>query len=174
MKTDPELVINSRQIDLELCNLLGDKPADFLVLHLDGIPLEGFGTPFDTPSNRKTRQGLVDLLNDRSKESLWPDFWDNWSGSVIRQFGLIGVAAEDFRPCVSYKISRVCPGYSEQLHCAIGLFETLASKIEWWSISKHERCIVTIIGKNGVKFQRLGKIPSLVIAETVKEFLAQK
>jgi hypothetical protein len=36
-KMQPILTIKSAPIDLELCELLGDKPGDFLVLCFDGV-----------------------------------------------------------------------------------------------------------------------------------------
>lgn len=168
----PELKIISLPIDLELCELLGDKPSDFIVLCLDGVQLDDFGTPYDTPRNRVERKGLADKLNDRSAESLWPELWKNWKPNICKQFGLPETTkASDFRPVVSIQISRVCPGYSEHLNSAIRLFETLADKIETWSVTQGVGCRVTVINKHRQTFVNYGRKPSLVIAETVRELL---
>lgn len=39
-KMQPELKIKSLPIDLELCELLGDKPSDFIVVCFDGVQLD--------------------------------------------------------------------------------------------------------------------------------------
>ena len=78
------------------------------------------------------------------------------------------------RPVCSYKISRVCHGYSEHLHAAIGLFETLADKIASWSIThkpSDESCCVEIFTRDFKSHIRKGQRPSLVIAECVLELL---
>lgn len=168
----PELKIKSLPIDLELCELLGDKPSDFIVVCFDGVQLDDFGTPYDSPRARVERQGLVDRLNDRSSESLWPELWKNWKPNICKQFGLPDTTkASDYRPVVSIQISRVCPGYSEHLHSAIRLFETLADKIETWTVTQGVDCRVTVINKHRQTFVNLGSKPSLVIAETVRELL---
>lgn len=167
-----ELIIKSQPIDLQLTELLGDKPCDFIVLCLDGVPLEGFGTPYDTPENRARRTGFVDSMNDPSGKSLWPEFWVNWAPNIIQQFKLPATTtAGEYRPKVSLKISRVCPGYSEYLHAAIGLFEQCADKIQFWSISQGAACRVTVFDKTGHRFSNTGSTPSQVIAETIRDFL---
>jgi hypothetical protein len=169
---NPELIINSQQIDLDICKLLGDKPGDFLVLCLNDVQLDGFGTPYDTPRNRSDRQGLVERLNDRSNKSLWPEMWRNWKLNICTQFKLPETTTEKvFRPVFSYKISRVCAGYSLYLHAAIGLFETLDDKIDNWFVSKNGKCLVEIKGKNGFQCLKSGDHMSLTIAESVREFL---
>lgn len=167
-----ELEIKSLPIDLELCELLGDKPSDFIVLCFDGVQLDDFGTPYDTPRNRVERLGLVDRLNDCSEESLWPELWKNWKPNICKQFGLPDTTeADDYRPVVSCKISRVCPGYSEHLHSAIRLFETLADKIRTWTVTQGVDCRVMVIDHYGQTFVNLGSKPSLVIVQTVIELL---
>lgn len=171
---EPEIIIKNQPIDIELCELLGDKPADFLVLCFDGGQFEAYGTPYDTAQNRIEEQGLVDALNDRSKESLWPMMWHNWRRKICKQFFLPETTkANDYRPEVSYKISRVCPGYSEHLHAAIGLFDRLADKIGNWNISSFGsgNCFVEIRTKNGAKFECSGGRMALAIAETVSQLL---
>lgn len=171
---NPELVVASAPIDLELCALLGDQPSDFLVLCLDGVQLEGFGTPYDTPRNRVERQGLVDRLNDRSEQSLWPELFNNWRPAIAKQFKLAEeITAKDFRPVVSLQISRVCPGYSQYLHCAIGLFETVSAKMEGWHVSQLENgeSSVEIAVKGGALIVHSGQKMPLVITEAVVRLL---
>lgn len=168
----PELIIKSQPIDFDLCKLLGSAPADFLVLCFDGVQLDDFGTPYDTPTNRATQLRLVEALNDRSAESRWPEMWRNWKPNICKQFGLDETTTSDqYRPVVSCKISRVCPGYSEHLHAAIGLFETIADKISRWSVEHGTDCRVTAIDMHRRTFFNIGSKMSLVIAETVRELL---
>ncbi len=170
----PELIITSQPIDFELSELLGIAACDFLVLCFDGVQLEFFGTPYDTPTNRIKRQGLVDALNDRSSKSLWPEMFKNWKGQICKQFTLSNETTEkEFRPVVSYKISRVCHGYSEHLHCAIGLFETLNDQIERWKIAQFDggKCSVEILSKTGGTFSLQGRCMPKIIALTVVEML---
>lgn len=169
----PELIIKNQPIDFDLCKLLGSTPADFLVLCFDGVQLDDFGTPYDTPQNRLGRQGLVDALNDTSDKSLWPEMWKNWKPSICKQFGLPDTTTSaDYRPVVSIKLSRVCPGYSEHLHSAIRLFETLADKIETWFVARNKTgCQVGIVDKSGRTFSRTGGRMSLAIAEAVLDLL---
>lgn len=168
----PELIIKGQPIDYELCELLGNKPVDFVVLCFDGVQLEDFGTPYDTPRNRAERQALAERLNDRSTDSLWPELWRNWKPNICRQFGLPETTTSDqYSPVVTCKISRVVHGYSEHLHAAIGLFETLADKIEKWTVINEAGCRAKVIDKHGRIFERAGTKMSLVIAESVRELL---
>lgn len=167
-----ELKINSTPLDLELCSLLGETPSDFIILCLDGVPLEGFGTPLDTPANRRDQQTIVDALNDRSKRSLWPKMWVNWGDEICKQFALApGTMSYEFRPQVSLHISRVCAGYSEHLHCAIRLFETCADKIECWSVMRREATHVMVKDKRGRAFRHCVISPSSAIALSVRDLL---
>lgn len=171
---EPELIIKSNPIDFELTELLGGKPADFIVLCFNGEQLEFFGTPYDTPENRKTQQTLADKLNDRVNGSWWMKMFYSWHPEICKQFGLSPETSDkDFRPVVSCKISRVCHGYSAHLHCAIGLFETLAEKIDHWHIQKFNdgENLVEITAKNGETFSNSGKELPLVIAQVMLMFL---
>lgn len=169
------LKIKSQPLDFELCKLLGDRPADFLVLCLDGVQLEDFGTPYDTPSERVRRNHLVELLNDRTEDSLWPKMWEQWKQSLCKQFNLPETTTDkEFHPVVSYEISRVCHGYSEHIHAAIGLFDKLADKIENWSVSYDGQCVVAITTKRGARITRVGVCMSLTIAQAVRDMLQQE
>lgn len=169
----PELEIKSKPIDFEICKRLGSGASDFLVLCFDGVQLDAFGTPYDTPANRAMQQRLVETLNDKTADSNWPQMFRNWKPQICKQFGLPDTTTSaDYWPVVSYKISRVCHGYSEHLHAAIGLFETLADKIETWFVARNETgCQVEIVAKNGRTFSRTGERMSLAIAEAVLELL---
>lgn len=174
MSDQPELIIKSQPIDFELSELLGVTFSDFIVLCFDGEQLEFFGTPYDTPRNREAQKGLVDRLNDRSKGSLWPEMFANWMPQICKQFKLSPeTTAADYHPSVSYKISRVCHGYSQHLHAAIGLFETIAEKIEHWKVSKltDGKSLVEITSKTGDTFSMRGDKMPLVIAEAVRALL---
>jgi hypothetical protein len=171
---DMDVVLKGTPLDFELCELLGEKPADFLVLCFDGIQLEDFGTPYDTPKNRADRLGLVERLNDRSAESLWPEMWRNRKPSICKQFGLPETTtAEDFRPLVSCKIARVCHGYSSHTHCAIGLLERLIGIIERWGLGNGSdgAACVEIRSKRGVDYGEIGEGLPLVIGLAVKRLL---
>ena len=172
-KMQPELTIKSLPIDLELCELLGDKPADFIVLCFDGEQFESFGTPFDSEAARARMQSVVNSLNDKSAESRWPEMWQNWKTDIRKQYGLPDTAtSDDYRPVVSFKISRVCAGYSEHLHAAIGLFEKVGDKIRRWYISQDEEtCKVDVIDKRSITFTNTGTNLARVIVETMLELL---
>ena len=172
-KSNPELIVKSSAIDLELTALLGGEPRDFLVMCFDGVQLEFFGTPYDSPTARSNWKILIDELNEKSKRSLWPKMFESWRLEICKQFGLAAETThKDFRPVVSYKVSRVCHGYSEHLHCAIGLFETLADRIEDWNLGKcGGKSHVGIIGKDGREIAHCGDNMPLVIAEAVRMFL---
>ena len=168
----PKLTIKSQPIDLELCELLGNQPSDFIVLCLDGIQMDTFGTPYDSPAARQRQQLLCDSLNDKSEKSRWPEAWMLWKKDICKQFGLPDTTtSDDYRPVVSFKISRVCAGYSEHLHAAIGLFETLADKIGVWRVSKTETCLVIVEDKRSRVFIGCNNKPSLAIAEAIRALL---
>ena len=155
-----KLNINNNSVDIELCELLGDKPSDFVVLCFDGVQLDFFGTPYDSPCARLEKQGLVDALNDKSEKSLWPELWKNWKPQICQQFKLPETTTSDkFRPVVTAEISRVSAAYSEHLHAAIGLFETLSGKITSWSIREivGEQVAVEIFTHNFKHYSRIGK-----------------
>lgn len=171
-KIQPKLTIKSAPIDLELCELLGDKPGDFLVLCFDGVQLDFFGTPYDSPRARVERQGLVDAINDTSENSLWPDMWKKWKAQICQQFKLPETTTSDkYRPVVTLEISRVCAGYSEYLHAAIQLFEDCADKIERWELKQGVDCRASVVDKRGVTYLNIRKTMSEAIAATMLELL---
>jgi hypothetical protein len=173
----PKLTIKSAPIDLELCELLGDKPADFIVLCFDGEQFESFGTPFDSEAARARMQSVVKSLNDKSAESRWPEMWQNWKSDIRKQYRLPDTTtSEDYRPVVSFQISRVCAGYSEHLHAAIGLFEKVEDKIIGWGVRKLSdgTSKVEIIAKTAAIFSQTGENMALTIARTVGELLGDK
>ncbi|MCW5558168.1 MAG: hypothetical protein KIT22_10105 [Verrucomicrobiae bacterium] len=172
MSIEPEIIIKGSPLDFELAELLGTPPSQFLVLCLNGVTLEGFGTPHDTPRERGAWDTLIRDLNDRSGKSRWPELWMHWRSNIRRQFALPETTtAEDFRPSVTYKISRVVCGYSLYLHAAIQLFEDLDDEIEKWAISHNGSCSVEIVAKGGATFWGSGDQMALAIAETVRDML---
>ena len=173
---EPQLKIQCKPIDFELCDLLGEGSADFLVLCFDGVQFEKFGTPYDTPKNRKDRQELVDRLNDRSAESWWPDVFNDWKPQICAQYGLPPeTTAETYRPVCSIAISRVCHGYSEHLHAAVGLFAQLGDKISGWAISNvNGTCLVQIHQAGGYTLSGFGEDLPLLIASQVKRVLTSQ
>ncbi len=173
-ETTPEIVVQSQPIDLEITELLGEKARDFLIMCFDGVHFEDFGTPNDTPLNRANWQHIIDALNDRSKKSLWPKMFENWKVNICKQFALpITTTAKEFRPVVSFKISRVCHGYSEHFHAAVSLFETLSDKISAWTVRKRgDDTFVEIVTKDFVPFHDGGSDkPALIIARAVRSML---
>ena len=170
---DIPLLTKSAPLDYEVSDLIGEGASDFLVLCLDGIQLESFGTPHDTPAARVEQQRFVDALNDRSPDSLWPVFFHNWKSAICKDLGLPpDTTAESCRPVVSLAVSRVCAGYSKYLHAAIGLFKTLGDKINAWSVSAAgERAFVRIVSADGTVFTENGQNMALVIVLAVKRVL---
>lgn len=176
--SEPKITVTSSDLDLELTALLGNKPSDFLVLCLDGVQFERFGTPRDTPQARESKQSLVDHLNDRSKDSWWPDLFKNWKREMIAQFKLAeDVTSEDFRPVVSFEIHRVCAGHSAYLHCAIRLFEEerVATLVSSWTVGMNMQAVAVIRSKLGNSYCEAPESPgenlSIVIGRAVKKLL---
>ena len=115
-------------LDLEIETLLGRSPSRFVVLRFDGIELDFFGTPYDSPSSRERYQNLAKHLNDPSDDLVWKEMLNNWSPQIQRQFGPI---QPNFRPFVDAVISEVVPGHSQFLHCAIRLIEDRSVVSRW-------------------------------------------
>lgn len=127
-----QLKVTGAHIDYVLAELLGEKPSDFLILCLDGKPLQGFGSPRDTTANRKDWRRMVAQLNE--DEVFWFKFFCRWASEIATQFGT--PVAKEFRPTVSYEVHRVVVGYSQHLHAAIQLFENpkVTALINKWAI----------------------------------------
>ena len=174
MQKEPNLVIKSKPLDFELCELLGEKSADFLVLCADGDLVPFTGTPFDSPVERQKYTQFVDFLNDRSDKSWWPEFFANWKNQFCKHYGLAPETTyRDYHPKFSFVVSRSCVGYSEHLHCAIQLFDQLAAHIESWSICRADTGInvVKIKSKRGTLYIQAGEKMSVVITEAVKRLM---
>lgn len=132
-----ELEIVGSAIDYELAELLGEDPAHFLVLYLDGVAVQDVGTPMDSPSSRAAWDGIMRELNDRCAPEHWAEFFENWKRALCRLFSLPSdTQPEDFHPVACYKVHRVVHGYAERLHAAMRLLERFDSKMESWSVGK--------------------------------------
>jgi hypothetical protein len=167
---EPELIICGEPIDYELSEILGEKPGEFLVLHLNGVRFERFGTPYNTLRNRSEWDEFVKCLNSKSKKSLWFDLWDNWGNEIRRQFDLPEDAtAQDFRPVASYKISRVVPGRSKYLHAAIQLFEEAGTRVKSWSVVRQitRNNLVTCLTYDNVVISEEGSDLPMAICKAV-------
>lgn len=127
-----QLKVTGAHIDYVLAELLGEKPSDYLILCLDGKPLEGFGSPPNTPHNRKEWARMVAKLN--TDEVFWFKFFCRWAAPIASQFGT--AQAKEFRAAASYEVHRVVVGYSQHLHAAIQLFVHLKVRqvTESWSV----------------------------------------
>lgn len=147
MKTEPEelpLILKSSAIDFELCELLGEKPSDFVVICIDGKQVPFLGTPWDSPRTRESYRGIVKWLNDGRRKD-WAQLFATRKHEFIEHYKLPPEAtAETFRPKFSLAVSRVCSGYSKYLHVAIGLFATLGDRVKAWSLVKSESGMVTV------------------------------
>lgn len=163
-----EVIKRNSELDYQLCRDLGEGSSDFIVVYLDGEVFEGFGTPFDSPKNRVAREEMVKHLNDRSKDSWWPELFCNWKSNICTQFKLPPETTSDqFHPVASLKVHRVCCGYSEHLHAAIRLFETqIAYQIDTWSVGKLADGIhfAEVISKAGREHREVNESLSLAIA----------
>jgi len=171
---EPQLIIKCSQLDFELAALLGEKPIDFIVLLADGVQLEFFGTPVDSPTQRKVYQYIVDELNDR-KRTAWKKFFGDWNRQFSKQFNLDKEAThKDFHPKFEMAISRVCHGHSSYLHCAIRLFEELEDIIKSWVVRKlpFGKSLVEISATDGRIITQSGDVMSIVIGEAVKRLLS--
>lgn len=167
-----KLRIKSHPIDLELCRLLGEQTLDFVVLCFDGVQFHAYGTPLDSPESRRRMQSLADTINNRDEQSVWRGMWNAWRQQICRQFNLPPTTtADEYRPRVTCEISRVCPGYSEHLHVAIGLFAAVADRIDRWEISQNLTCYVMVRDKQGCTYMNVGDNMALVISKTVLELL---
>lgn len=124
---DIPLVMVSNPIDCELAELIGEKPGDFLVLYADGLVVEGFGSPFDSPGQRRIWLDTVEQLNTRT--GVWEDFYESWGATLRKMHGIAeDVSAEAFRPVFSVRVHRVVSGYSQHINPAMRLLERLREK----------------------------------------------
>jgi len=168
------LIINHSALDLELCELLGEKPADFIVLCADGEQVPFFGTPLDSPLARKAQQAFVDGINDRSKKSTWPEFFANWKSYFCREYKLPPeTTAAGYHPNFSWAIARVCPGYSEHLRVAISLFEALGAKVKSWTLARAPggSDMVEIVSASGAVYRETGSGMAALIAQAAARLL---
>lgn len=171
---EPKLI--NPPIDFELAALLGETPADFVVLYADGTPMQGYGTPFDSELARDRIVGLIEMLNDTSEDSFWPEFFRNWEKQFRAMYDLPpDTTAQDFHPVFSFAIHRVCAGYSEHLHVAMRLFETCRDSISRWHVGRASNgtAFVEIRAKRNAKIiytARGGDLP-MMITLAVKELL---
>ena len=169
-RMEPKLTISGNPIDYELAELLGQKPSDFVVICFDGEQFKSFGTPYDSPRARREQQILVDHLNDKSKESWWPDIFKSWACQIRQQYGLSAeTTADDYRPVVSWEIKRVVAGRSEHLHVAIRLFEEIDSKVKTWSVRKLRdgKHLVEIVTADDRPIMESGESLPMVICKAV-------
>lgn len=161
---EPHLIITSSAIDFELCELLGDKPSDFLVLLADGKQIPGYGTPYDTPVARSNYGYICKCLNDE-KDSLRAEFQRNWSDKLAE------ICAPESRPVFSFEIHRVCAGHSSHLHCAIRLFEELSSRISSWNVGVTNGVGRAELMMNGTTYSEEGSDLALAIGKAVARAL---
>lgn len=177
---EPVIVDTCTPLDHELSRLLGEEPVDFIVLCFNGQPLNGYGTPRDTPNERATFDRFVARLNDASEKSWWPDMFKGHKPKFISQFNLHENASEkDFRPKASWRIHRVCAGHSSFLHLAIRLFEHDQVKrlINKWKVGITDHAFVEIDSITGQRYREIDycncpveKLP-VAIGRAVKRLL---
>ena len=173
---EPQLIIKCSPLDYELSELLGEKSIDFIVLLADGVQLEFFGTPVDSPHQRQVYQYIVAELNER-RGTQWKKFFGEWKRQFSKQFKLSETTThKDFHPHFELAISRVCHGHSTYLHCAIRLFEELADQIRTWAVSRlgDGRCMVEIISVDDCVFTESGEVMSIAIGKAVKRLLSRQ
>jgi hypothetical protein len=165
---ETEVYLTGDPIDYELAELLGEKAGEFLVLHLDGVRVERFGTPYNTAANRAEWDGFVASLNDRSKKSLWPEFWKNWAVEISLQFKFPAIPlAKEFRPQASYAINRVVAGRSKYLHCAIRLFEEVECVKLWSIVSTSDTKLIDVLTVDKIAIHETGTDLPLTICKAV-------
>lgn len=174
---NPELIIKGNEIDYALATALGEKPSDFLVTCFDGVVFELFGSPYDTPANREEIQLRVEMLNNDSAESWWPEFFESWKPEICKQFSLPPTTTHfEFRPVVSWQIHRVVAGRSEFLHCAIRLFEELEDRIQSWAVRQTDidQNFVEIVPVNSFHhFVETAETMPMAISKAVLRMLKQ-
>lgn len=173
--SDLPIRLVNRQIDYDLTAALGQTPSDFLVLYLNGVPLEGFGAPLDTPTARLEREVLVKGINRTGRGSLWPKLWTNWRKQIIASLELSkDTVFGKVRPNARTEVHRVTVGFSEHLHCAIRLFEEpkvsdIVDRFEIYGPADPATC--KIFGRDGRTSQCATSPLSLAISAAVLALL---
>lgn len=82
-------------------------------------------------------------------------------------YELAKICAPGTRPVFSIAISRVCPGRSKYLHCAIRLFEELGKRVESWVVEVvDDTCRVRLM-MGGVMHAAKGTSPAETICAVV-------
>lgn len=170
---EPNLIVTSAPIDMQLAELLGEKPGDFIILCADGKPVPFFGTPYDSPIARRAQEAFVASINDKSKKSSWPEFFTNWCGYFARDYKLpVETTWKTFHPEFSWEIHRVAHGYSEHLHAAVGLFDKLGDRVQSWRIGyDNTGANVEIVDARSCIFHETGPRMAHTIAVAVKRLL---
>lgn len=175
---EPEIILENTcdPLDLELAERLNEKPGDFLVMYADGKRMEGFGTPFDTSKNRADWAIRMQWLNDRSKDSWWPEFFDIWERELRKMFDLPeGVCLEDFHPHFSFRVSRVVAGYTCEFYMAVNLLEKLRKKIARYDLRMNKLgCLVEIETWKGLYCERDDKSMALALCRAVRDLLEEE
>lgn len=170
----PALIVKNPSLDFELCELLGEKPGDFIVLYLDGKPVPFTGTPYDSPYQRERYQLFVDGLNSRGKESHWPEFFTNWKAHFCHEYKLpVETKPTEFHPAFSFAIHRVCAGYSEHPHVAISVLEKIGPRLRSWGLSQDSKGVVfaQLVSLDGESYRESGKGLAQVLSAVAVRFL---
>lgn len=170
-----EIILINDPIDYALCQALGESPADFVVLHVDGKQMNGFGSPFFSRKTLEDYKEIARLLNSKTGKT-WAKFYASWKSKFMEQFNLAPTTtAEDFRPVFSVEIHRVCAGYSKHMSAAMILFETGKNNLLAWSLAKtslDEYCC-ELISTMGRKISEEGESAPRVIATAFHKLLCQ-
>lgn len=165
---EPKLVITSTLLDLELCELLGDKPSDYVILLANGKQVPGFGTPEDSPAARARLTAFCLKLNSEGGNSLWPEFAKNW-GSRLSE-----ICPPETRPVFSWELHRVCVGWSQYDHCAIRLFLHLRERVSGWRMRMSGNALaVEITMHTGNRYVERGTALAAVVCNAVVRALRE-
>jgi len=168
------MIIKNSALDFELCELLGEKHGDYIVLCVNGEQVPFFGTPEDSPDARKTEQAFLDSINDRSKKSSWPKFFAKWKHCFCHEYKLPpDTTAAGYHPIFSSAIKRTCAGYSTHIRVALSLLETLGEKVKSWTLGKTPLGLnmVEIVSASGVVYRETGDGMSVLIAQAAARLL---
>lgn len=170
---NPTIIIKNDPLDVELCQALGEPLIDFIVTCFDGVPLNLFSTPEDSPRARERHELFVQRLNDKTVDSKWPEFFEAWRDEFCQQFKLPHeTEAASYHPHVTWQIHRVCVAYTERLSSAVTLFEKIASRLTNWIISKRNGGSVVEIEGHEFLVRHCGedlpRVVSLAVLEVLK------